>query len=143
MRINAHDMRDVWNADEIQRIIDRNAPWAMERIVTIVRSLMRSGRPIFTEKISQQEQLDALLLAPPQFWDAMQTADPEQAAALVAQVLRAREKGKIPPTGPRAAEVLPEDGLDTSNIGDEGTGTERAMPLAPSIVNSISPEALV
>lgn len=122
--------QQVWGADDIQRIVDRNAKWITAFIVAGVKAVMRDGRPLFTEKTSEAAKLAALLQAPPQFWDALEAQDPETAAALVADVLRAREKGKIPAEGPRAGEVPPEIvPADGTEVGKPGTGTERAVPL--------------
>ena len=133
---NAHDRLDIWGANATQEIITRNAVWAKDMLVSLVNALMKDGRPIFTEKIPESESLAALLAAPPQFWDAIQASDPESAAALVAQLLKAREKGKIPQIGPRADEVVPEDGPEVKD------GTQPATPL-PSFTQDISADAIV
>jgi hypothetical protein len=135
---NAHDRADIWGADAIQGIISRNAVWASDMLVAMVKSLMKDGRPIFTEKIPQQESLQKLLNAPPQFWEAIQSQDPEAAAALVAKLLDARMKGKIPEIGPRADEVVAEDGpakVDTT------TGTEAAKPI-PRFTERVSDSSI-
>ena len=138
MKENAHDRADIWGADAIQGIISRNAVWASDMLVAMVKSLMKDGRPIFTEKIPQQESLQKLLNAPPQFWEAVQSQDPEAAAALVAKLLDARMKGKIPEIGPRADEVVAEDGpakVDTT------TGTEAAKPI-PRFIQKVSDSSI-
>src|SRR5690349_18051344 len=117
---NQYDAGDIWAADAVQRIVDRNALWLRKFLVTGIKAVMKDGRPLFTERISEQERLANLLNAPPAFWDALQAADPESAAALVASVIRARAKGKIPPTGPLAALVAPE------NL--PGGGTDLGLP---------------
>lgn len=133
MKDYAYNPRDVWGADEIQRIVERNSKWLTEFIVAGVKAVMKDGRPLYTEKIPEQERLANLLAAPPQFWEALQAADPETAAQLVASVIKAREGGKIPPVGPRAAEVVPEDGLEP----EEGAGTAPAQPL-PSFIETLT-----
>lgn len=104
-RIGEH----VPGADAIQRIVERCADKVTRFIVAGVHGVMKDGRPLYTEKIPEEERLAALLMAPKPFWDALQEKDPETAASLVAAILRAREKGKIPPVGPRADEVTMED----------------------------------
>ena len=101
--------RNIWNADDIEGIVERNAPWFTSTVVEGVKATMRSGRPLYTEKIPEDERLAALLLAPPQFWDALSRTDPETAAALAASIVRARAAGKVPEEGPRADEVTSED----------------------------------
>lgn len=101
--------RNIWNADDIQGIVERNAPWFSKIVSEGVKATMRSGRPLYTERIPEDERLAALLQAPPQFWDALASTDPETAAALVASVIRARAEGKIPEVGPRADEVTADD----------------------------------
>lgn len=134
--------REVWGANDVQAIVERNAKWVTAFIIAGVKAVMKDGRPLFTEKTSEAARLAALLQAPPEFWNALEAQDPESAAALVASVIRAREKGKIPAEGPRAGEVVPEEipageaaetaGQEAENIGQAGTGTERNRPL-PSI----------
>lgn len=133
MKDYAYNPHDVWGADEIQRIVERNAKWFTEFIVAGVKAVMKDGRPLYTERIPESERLANLLNAPPQFWDALQASDPETAAELVASVIKAREKGKIPPVGPRAAEVVPEDGPEQ----EEDAGTGPSTPL-PSFIGDVS-----
>lgn len=104
-----YDRTEVFGANEIQDIIDRNAKWLAAFIISGVRALLKDGRPPFTERVSEQERLQNLLNASPAFWDALQAQDPETAAAMVAMVVKAREKGKIPAEGPLANMVGPED----------------------------------
>lgn len=101
--------RNIWSAEDIQKIVERNAPWFRDIITEGVKATQRSGRPLYTEKIPEDERLAALLQAPPQFWTALASTDPETAAALAASVIRAREEGKIPEEGPRADEVTSDD----------------------------------
>ena len=132
--------KDVWGANDIQAIVERNAAYMTAFIVAGVKAVMRDGRPLFTERTTEADRLAALLQAPPQFWDALAASDPETAASLAADIIRAREKGKIPAEGPRANEVQPETapagapptteaGIEAENIGKPGTGTERNRPL--------------
>jgi hypothetical protein len=104
--------RNIWNAEDIEDIVERNAPWFATLVSEGVRATQRSGRPLYTERIPEDERLAALLQAPPQFWDALSSTDPETAAALAASVIRARDQGKIPEEGPRADEVTPEDAVE-------------------------------
>lgn len=101
--------RNIWNAEDIEGIVKRNAPWFRDLVAEGVKATQRSGRPLYTERIPEDERLAALLQAPPQFWDALASTDPETAAALAASVIRARAAGKIPEEGPRANEVTPDD----------------------------------
>ena len=136
MTENAHDRADIWSADAIQGIVERNGKWARDMLVALVNALMKDGRPIFTEKIPESEMLANLLNAPPQFWDAIQASEPESAAALVAKLIKAREKGKIPQIGPSAEEVVPEDGEEIND------GTQPASPL-PSFTQNVSDASIV
>lgn len=104
-----YDRTEVFGADEVQRIIERNVPWVRAFITSSIKALLKDGRPPLTEKISEQQRLANLLNAPPAFWDALQAQDPESAAAMVAMVIKARQKGKIPAEGPLADMVGPED----------------------------------
>jgi len=98
-------------------MVKRNAVWAQQFIDAGVKALMKDGRPLYTDKIPEAERLANLLNAPPAFWDALQASDPETAAALVASVLKARMKGKIPAEGPLADQVVPEDGAAPQDLG--------------------------
>lgn len=100
---------DVWGADEIERIVRRNAEWLARFLSAGIKAVMKDGRPLFTQEIPEDERLAQLLAAPPQFWTALEAQDPETAAALVATVIRARQQGVIPPEGPRANEVTEAD----------------------------------
>lgn len=113
--------RNIWNAEDIKGIVERNAPWFRTLVTEGVKATQRSGRPLYTERIPEDERLAALLQAPPQFWDALSSTDPETAAALAASVIRARAEGKIPEEGPRADEVTPEDAED--DLGSTEVGT--------------------
>lgn len=127
--------RTVWGANDLEKVVARNAKWITAFIIAGVQAVMKDGRPLFTEKASEAEQLSALLTAPPQFWDALEAQDPETAAALVATIIKARAKGKIPAEGPRVEEIpveltdgeLPND--DAGNVGEKGTGTEMDIRL--------------
>jgi len=74
--------------------------------------------------------LDAADESRPEFWDALQQNDPEAAAQMAADIIRARAEGRIPPEGPRVGEA--------AQIEDQQaqapTGTQRAAPIAPAIV---------
>ena len=120
--------RNVWGADRLQDIIDRNAKWMQEFVVAAVVSLRKDGRPLYTAKVDAKERIAKLLEAGPEFWAALQTEDPEVAAKMLADIIRARAAGKIPSRGPRAeeAEEMPDD--------DE-SGTQPAQPL-PEFVDS-------
>lgn len=117
MKQNPYDAGNLWGADDLEEIVNRNAAWAQAFIDAGVKALMKDGRPLYTDKIPDSERLANLLNAPPQFWDALQASDPETAAALVASVIRARQKGKIAKEGPRAGEVVPEDGPAPEDLG--------------------------
>jgi len=119
---------NVFGANEVERIVKRNADWFMRFIVAGVQGVLKDGRPLYTEKIPEADRLAALLMAPRPFWDALEAKDPETAAALVAAILRAREQGKIPPVGPRASEVTAADATPPA--------TEQALGGGPT------PEAL-
>lgn len=123
--------RDVWGASRLQDVIDRNAKWMTDFIVTAVVALRKDNRPLYTAKVNQKERLARLLEAPPEFWDALQANNPEVAAKLLADVIRARAEGKIPSFGPRAQEAqdMPDDGEE------DATGTQPAQPL-PEFVDS-------
>lgn len=139
--------QDVWGADEVERIVKRNAMWLGEFLIAGIKAVMKDGRPLFTEKIPEKDRLAALLQAPPAFWDAMQTQNPEMAADLVAKVIKARLAGKIPPQGPLADQVTTADGQQAEapsgevaqvptglftpvpDIGKPGTGTERPVSV--------------
>jgi len=112
-------------------VIDRNAKWMTDFIVTAVVALRKDNRPLYTAKVNQKERLARLLEAPPEFWDALQANNPEVAAKLLADVIRARAEGKIPSFGPRAQEAqdMPDDGEE------DATGTQPAQPL-PEFVDS-------
>jgi len=120
--------RNVWGADRLQNVIDRNARWMTEFIVAAVTSLRKDGRPLYTAKVTDKERLAKLLEAGPEFWDALQAEDPEVAAKMLADIIRARAAGKIPSRGPRAeeAEEMPDE--------DE-TGTQPAQPLPEFVDN--------
>jgi hypothetical protein len=98
-------------ADALEEAIRRNVVWATAIIVASVRALRKDGRPPFTEKLDATQRIMKALTAPPEFWDALMETDPEQAAQLAADVIKARMKGKIPDVGPLAtqAEQLQED----------------------------------
>jgi len=100
-------------------------------IVAAVVSLRKDGRPLFTAKVTDKERLAKLLEAGPEFWDALQANDPEVAAQMLADIIRARAAGKIPAVGPRAQEAaeMP-DGWE----GDE-PGTQPAQPLPEFVDN--------
>ena len=117
--------RNVWGADRLQDIIDRNAKWMQEFVVAAVVSLRKDGRPLYTAKVDAKERIAKLLEAGPEFWDALQQNNPEVAAAMLADIIRARAAGKIPPTGPRAQEAseMPDD------WEEDETGTQPAQPL--------------
>lgn len=136
---NRLNRRDIWNADDVERIVQRNAKWFSDLVAEGVKATQRAGRPLFTQKIPESERLAALLQAPPEFWERLSSTDPETAAALAASVIRARAQGKIPAEGPRANEVTPEDAQamaeaappppvpeagGAEQIGVKGTGTE-------------------
>lgn len=97
------------SADEVEEIVKENAAWATRFIVETVRSLLRDGRPLFTMRVPSRKRLEAVLNAPRPFWQALSERDPETAAALVADVIRARSRGELAMTGPRAVEVTAQD----------------------------------
>lgn len=129
-------VRDVWGANQYEDIVTRNAAWMQEFIVQAVKELRRDGRPLGTRKISQPERLARLLEAGPEFWDALQQNDPEVAAKLAADLIRARADGKVPEQGPRVGEAQQiEDQQAASAQGQAPpTGTQVARPIAPAIV---------
>lgn len=102
----------VPGANEIERVVKRNAAWATDFLVEMTRALLRDGRPPFTEKIPKKERVQMALQAPPEWWAQMQSADPFKAAQIAAEVVKARAKGEIPQYGPHAPidpyEELPE-----------------------------------
>lgn len=129
-------VRDVWGANQYEDIVTRNAAWMQEFIVQAVKELRRDGRPLGTRKIGQPERLARLLEAGPEFWDALQQNDPEVAAKLAADLIRARADGKVPEQGPRVGEAQQiEDQQAASAQGQAPpTGTQVARPIAPAIV---------
>lgn len=143
--------RDVYAANDVEKIVKRGAKWFTETLVEGVKATMRDGRPLYTDKIPEDERLAALLTAPKQFWEVIQTQDPETAMALAASVVKAREKGDIPEEGPRADEVTAEDAAGLlekqaapapdAEPGAQGSGTERARPL-PSFISQIPPSLM-
>ena len=98
-------------ADALEASIRRNVVWATAIIVASVRALRKDGRPPFTEKLDATQRIMRALTAPPEFWDALMQTDPEQAAQLAADVIKARMKGMIPAVGPLSdvAKQLPDD----------------------------------
>ena len=117
--------RNVWGADRLQDVIDRNAKWMQDFIVAAVVSLRKDGRPLYTGKVTDKERLAKLLEAGPEFWDALQAEEPEVAAKMLADIIRARAAGKIPQQGPRAKEAAD---MPDEWEGDE-PGTQPAQPL--------------
>lgn len=109
MTVDKLKKRDVYAADALQEIIERNAKWLTRFMEESIKSLMKDKRPLFTEKISEQERLASLLTAPPEFWARLESNDPETAAALAASIVRARQQGKIPAEGPLADQVSSDD----------------------------------
>ena len=73
---------NVFGANEVERIVKRNADWFMRFIVAGVQGVLRDGRPLYTEKIPEADRLAALLMAPRPLWVALEEKDPETAAAL-------------------------------------------------------------
>ena len=62
--------REVWGANDVEAIVQRNADWITRFITAGVKAVMKDGRPLFTMKTSEAERLAALLTAPTAFWDA-------------------------------------------------------------------------
>lgn len=123
--------RDVWGADQYEDIIKRNVVWMQEFIVQAVKALRRDGRPLGTIKLTKDERLTRLLEAGPEFWDALQQNDPEAAAQMAADIIRARAEGKVAPAGPRVGEAAQ---IEEQQQKAPPTGTQRAQPIAPSLV---------
>lgn len=130
------EVRDVWGANQLEDIVQRNREWMQEFIVAAVKSLRKDGRPIFTKKVPEKERLARLLEAGPEFWDALKQNDPEAAAKLAADIIRARGAGKVPEVGPRVGEAQQiEDQQQAEAQGQQPpSGTQVARPVAPSIV---------
>lgn len=120
----SNNRRNIWNADDIEKIIKRNAPWFSELVVAGVKATLKSGRPLYVEKIPEDERLAALLQAPKQFWEALASSDPETAAEFAASIVRARAAGKIPEEGPRAEEVTYEDADGSEFMTDMPMGEQ-------------------
>ncbi len=147
--------RDVFGADQSQKIIQRAVDWAVPFVVEAVKAMRRDGRPLFTKKIPEQERLLRLLTASKPFWDALQEGDPKVAAAMAADILKARAKGTIPEQGPLVNEAQAAEGQGTVSkqgpqVGEAQAvedqenkfatkapplGTQRAYPLPPFIIS--------
>lgn len=141
MRQNQYDVGNLWGADDLEAMHDRNSEWARQFITAGVKALMKDGRPLYTDKIPEAERLANLLNAPPAFWDALQASDPETAAALVAGVIRARMKGKIAKEGPLANEVVPEDGAKPEDLGLPQELPPGGPPKAAAVSTSTTGES--
>jgi hypothetical protein len=128
---------NLWGADEVERIVKRNADWFMRFIVAGVQGVLKDGRPLYTEKIPEADRLAALLMAPRPFWDALEAKDPETAAALVAAILRAREQGKIPSVGPRANEVTMQDANPSATAGNGPPPKQTSAPFADAVTRRV------
>lgn len=120
--------RSVWGADRLQDVIDRNSKWMTEFIVAAVTSLRKDGRPLYTAKVTDKERIAKLLEAGPEFWAALQSEEPEVAAKMLADIIRARAAGKIPSRGPRAEEA--------EEMPDDESGTQPAQPLPEFVDNA-------
>jgi len=131
MKDGSPEERDVWGASQLEDIITRNTKWMQDFIVSAVKALRKDGRPLFTSKVPKEERLARLLEAGPEFWEALQQSDPEAAAQLAADIIRARASGKLPPTGPRVEEAL-ENQQEEEEVD---TGTQPAQPI-PTFVNN-------
>ena len=123
--------RDVWGANQYEDTVKRNTKWMQDFVVAAVRALKRDGRPLGTEKVNKADRLARLLEAGPEFWDALQQNDPEAAAQMAADIIRARAEGRIPPQGPRVGDAAQ---IEEQQAEAAPTGTQRAAPIAPSIV---------
>lgn len=100
---------DVLDANQLERVILREAETLTNMILDGVHAVMRAGRPLFTQQVPEADRLANLLLAPRPWWEALEEKNPELAAAMVAEILKAREAGKIPAKGPLADQVGPDD----------------------------------
>jgi len=128
---------NVWGANEVERIVKRNADWFMRFVIAGVQGVLKDGRPLYTERIPEADRLAALLMAPRPFWDALEAKDPETAAALVAAILRAREKGQIPPVGPRANEVTMQDANPSATAGNGPPPKQTPAPFADAVTRRV------
>ena len=57
--------RDIYTADDIERIVNRNAKWFRDLVREGVKATQRSGRPLYTEKIPLDERLAARVITQP------------------------------------------------------------------------------
>lgn len=132
-------IRDVFGANQYEDIVNRNVKWAQDFIVSAVNSLRRDGRPLGTRKIAQPERLASLLEAGPEFWDALKQSDPEAAAKLAADIIRARADGKVPEQGPRIGEAQQIEEQQQAEAQGQvpPAGTQVARPIAPAIVRGL------
>ena len=136
LKVAKQQEREVWGANQLQDIIYRNTAWMQEFIVAAVKALRKDGRPIFTAAVPEKERLARLLEAGPEFWDALKQNDPEAAAKLAADIIRARAAGKVPAEGPRVGEAQQIEDQQTAETQGTAppTGTQVARPIAPSLV---------
>jgi hypothetical protein len=124
----------VPSADIVEQIVRRNADWAARFITRMALGLLKDGRPLFTTRIPPKERLERLLQAPRPFWEALSERDPETAAAMVAEIIRARSRGQLAMTGPRVYEV---DERDMSPFADK-----YRTDIAQEVLGRVSREAL-
>lgn len=130
-------MADVYAANDIEAIVQRNVEYFKDVIISGVKALRKDGRPLFTEKVEQKERLQRLLESPPEFWAALEHESPEIAATLAMQVVTARAKGKLAKYGPLAQEAVEPDvqaALDAANAltdkEEQKIQTQRLLPSA-------------
>lgn len=99
-------MEDVYAANDVADIVNRNVKFFKDMIIAGVKALRADGRPLFTEKVNQNERFQRLLEAPPEFWSALESESPEVAASLAMEIVTARSRGKLSKYGPLAKEAI-------------------------------------